>query len=332
MYAAIRVIADGVASLPPKVYRETSSGRVPAGDDQQLAQLLRRPSPGSTSADLFSTAMVHLMLDGNAFFAKYRSEQSIVQLGLLDPQAVTVEQRGSRIIYLYSAPQGGLQELGPADVAHVKAMSHDGLRGLSPVRQAMRVLQLNEALIAYLSSWLGNSSRPGGVLSVTDGARELGELKQQAEENFGFRGGQSGRIAVMTGDLAYTPVDPPLRDQEYMAQRDQSAREVARAMRVPAWAIDAPTGDSLTYSTVAQQNRYLLDFSLRPWLVRLERAITNDPDLCPGGTYLSFDTDALLRVDPDARAAFYKAGIEGGWLEVNEIRRREDLPPIGGQS
>ena len=254
VYAACRVLADGVASLPPRVYRDTPQGRVPAGEDQRLVALMRRPSPGSTSADLFSTAMVGLLLNGNCFIGKFRQEGSIVQLACLDPQAVTVEQRGARIVYLYSPPQGGpLAELGPADVVAVKAMSSDGLRGLIPVRQAMRVLQLNQALIDYLGAWLGNDSRPGGVLSVSGDSPappDLGGLKANAEESFGWRASPPGhgRIAVMTGDLSYHAVDPPLREQEFIAQRELSAREVARAMRVPAWAIDAPTGDSLTYS------------------------------------------------------------------------------------
>jgi HK97 family phage portal protein len=339
VYAACRVLADGVASLPPQVYRRTSQGRVPAGEDQRLAQLLRRPSPGSTSADLFSTAMVGLLLDGNCFIGKFRSEGSIVQLACLDPQSVSIEQRGSRIVYTYSRAEG-VSEHGPEDVLHVKAMSEDGLRGLSPVKQAMRVLQLNAGLIDYLSSWIGNDSRPGGVLSVTDpggalgGApgQQLSDLKQDAEELYGWQGKPPGhgRIAVMTGDLSYAAIDPPLREQEFIAQRELSAREVARVMRVPAWAIDAPTGDSLTYSNVSQQNRHLLDHCLRPWLVRMERAFTNDTDLCPGGTYFAFDTDALTRMDADARAAFYEKGIDGGWLTVDEVRQREDLPPLGG--
>jgi HK97 family phage portal protein len=336
VYAACRVLADGVASLPPKVYRRTLQGRIPAGDDQRLVQLLRRPSPGSTAADLFSTAMVGLLLDGNCFIGKFRQEGSIVQLGLLNPQSVTVEQRGARVIYTLSRPEG-ISEHGPEDVIHVKAMSEDGVRGLSPVKQAMRVLQLNAGLIDYLANWLGNDSRPGGVLSLGEGQRgrdEMFGLKDQAEEEFGWQAKPPGhgRIAVMSGDLSYVAVDPPLREQEFISQRELSAREVARVMRVPAWAIDAPTGDSLTYANVSQQNRHLLDHSLRPWLVRLEQAISNDWDLCPGDSYMSFDTDALTRMDADARAAFYEKGIAGGWLTVPEIREREDLPPIGGSN
>lgn len=333
VYAACRVLADGVASLPPRVYRDTGGGRVPAGDEQRLVGLLRRPSPGSTSADLFSSAMVHLLVNGNAFVGKYRREDSIVQLGLLDPSAVTVEQAGSRIIYRYSH-EGGLDELGPADVVHVKAMSSDGLRGLSPVRQAMQALQINQALATYIASWLGNDSRPGGVMTVTDGLGDLDETKRDAEELYGWRANPPGhgRVAVMTGEVNYTPVDPPLRESEFVAQRELSAREVARVMRVPAWAIDAPTGDSLTYSNVGQQNRFLLDHCLRPWLVRIERAFTNDADLCAGSTYIAFDCDALTRMDADGRASFYEKGLAGGWLTVDEVRAREDLPPLEAAS
>jgi HK97 family phage portal protein len=334
VYAACRVLADGVASLPPRVYRDTGSGRMPAGDDQRLLALLRRPSPGSTASDLFSTTMVHLLTSGNAFVGKFRHEGAITQLACLDPSAVAIEQEGGRIVYRYSQPEGGLIELGVADVVHVKAMSLDGLRGLSPVRQAMRALQLNQALADYLASWLGNDTRPGGVLTVTDGLGDLATTKRDAEELYGWQASPPGhgRIAVVTGEVGYTAVDPPLREQEFIAQRELSAREVARVMRVPAWAIDASTGDSLTYANVQQQGRFLLDHCLRPWLTRIEQSFNADADLCPGGTYLAFDTDALTRMDPDARATFYKAGIEGGWLTVEEIRAREDLPPLGGES
>ena len=77
------------------MYRDTPQGRASAGDDQRLVTLLRRPSPGTTSVDLVGQLMVHLLTYGNALLAKYRSEDTIVQLGLLDPQTVTVEHVGA---------------------------------------------------------------------------------------------------------------------------------------------------------------------------------------------------------------------------------------------
>jgi phage portal protein BeeE len=94
------------------------------------------------------------------------------------------------------------------------------------------------------------------------------------------------RVAVVSGDIKFEPVAFSADDSQFLQQRELSAREVARIFRVPAWAIDAPTGDSLTYANVAEQNRALSTLSLRPWATRIETAISNDPDLCPGGTYV----------------------------------------------
>jgi len=98
---------------------------------------------------------------------------------------------------------------------------------------------------------------------------------------------------------------------------------------VPAWAIDAPTGDSLTYGNVLEQNRAFVTHSLRPWLGRLERAISNDADLCPGGTYVLFNLDGLLRADAAKRSEIYARALdpETGYMTRAEVRALEELPP-----
>jgi HK97 family phage portal protein len=140
---------------------------------------------------------------------------------------------------------------------------------------------------------------------------------------------------VLSGEATFTPIAFSPDDAQFLQQRELSAREVARIFRVPAWAIDAATGDSLTYSNVTQQSRALIDFALRPWLARIERAISTDPDLCPGGTYVQFELDALLRGDADSRSTVYQRALGDGthpaWLTVDEVRALEDLPPIGGE-
>ena len=336
VFAAVRVLADSLASLPARVYRETPGGRIPAGGDQRLALLLRRPEPGSTSADFLSTATAHLLVYGDAFIAKYRSEGTITQLGLLDPQSVVVERKGERVIYKLSRLEG-LSEHGPDDILHVKAMSPDGLRGLSTVRAAGKVLGLNQGLIDYACNFLGNAARPGGILAV-NGEMPLrsdhaADLKADWQELFSGHGAGAGagKIAVLSGEgMSFERVEPALKDSEFLAQRELAAREVARIFNLPPWALGASSGDALTYSNVAMQNRYLVDHSLRPWITRIERAFSNDADLCPGGAYLVLDTDAFLRADPEARATYYEKALASGWLTLNEVREREDLPPLRG--
>jgi HK97 family phage portal protein len=330
-YACVRCLADSVASLPLHAYRKTDAGRVPAGDSQRIVQLLNRPSPGSTSADLLSQVVVHLNVHGEAFVGKFRSDGEIVQLGLLDPTRMDVELRGQRVVYTISAPTGR-SEHGVDDVLHIKGMSADGLRGMSPVTQCRTALGLSSSLQQSAKTFTERGSRPSGILTVPSAAG-LDQVQQAADAFNVTHGGVQNMhaVAVLGGDVSFTPIAFSADDSQFLQQRELSAREVARIFRVPAWAIDAPTGDSLTYSNVQQQNRAFLDHSLRPWLVRIERAISNDVDLCPGGTYVEFLLDALLRGDADVRSQIYARALDPatGWMTRSEIRALENLDPEG---
>lgn len=338
IFAAVRVLSNAIGSLPPRVYRRLENGsRQPAGEDQRLVQLLRRPEPGSTSSDLFGQVMLHLLVYGDCFLAKYRREQTIVQLACLDPQAVVVERKGESIVYSLSRREG-ITEHGPEDILHIKSMSQDGLRGMSTVRAAAKALQLSDGLISYAANFLANAARPGGILSVS-GEQPLRQgdannLKDDWQTLFSGQGTHAGagKIAVFSGNMTYEHVEPPMRDSEFTEQRRLAAQECARAFGLPPWAIGAPIGDSLTYSTVEGQNRYLVDHCFRPWAIRIERAFNADPDLLPGSNYLALDFDGFLRGDSAKRADYYGKALEAGWLTVDEVRAAEDLPPLGGES
>ena len=115
-----------------------------------------------------------------------------------------------------------------------------------------------------------------------------------------LQAGKFHSIAVVDGDMKFTPIAFSERDTQFLEQRQLSAVEVARVFRVPPRLIGAASGDSMTYSNVLEENRHFVTHSLRPWLVRIERAFSNDAELCPGGTFLEFDLDNLLRADAAA--------------------------------
>jgi HK97 family phage portal protein len=328
-WACIRVLSDSIASLPLHAFRRADQGRVPAGQDARIVRLLANPAPGSTGVDLISQVMTHLAIDGNAFLAKYRNgDGEIAQLGCLPPASVQVELRGQRVVYILDTIHGHT-EVGPESVCHIKGLSVDGVRGVSPVAQCRVALGLSASLQDSARQFFDHGSRPSGILSAPSANKD--EVQSLSERWALKHGGSENqhKVAVVSGDITFTPLAFSADDNQFLQQRDLSAREVARCFRVPAWAIDAPTGSSLTYANVQEQNRALVTHSLRPWLVRIERAITGDSDLCPGGMYVQFELDGLLRATPAERAAQYTAGLNPvtGWLNRSEVRELEDLPP-----
>jgi len=330
VFACIRALSDAAASIPLIPYRKTADGRTRA--EGRLVDLLRQPAPATTQANLIGQAVAHLNLYGNAYLGKFRDvDGRVEQLALLHPDRVTPELKAGRPLYTVNDGRGRQSVHGPDDVIHVRALSTDGLVGLSPVRQCRVALGLSQSLAEHAATFFENGARPTGVLKVPAGQSEALERVSEAWSSRQAGTRNAHRIAVLSGDVDFTPITGPLDDLQFVEQRHLSTAEIARVFRVPPWMVGASSGDSMTYSNVEQQALAFVTYSLRPWLVLIEQALSEDPDLCPGSLYVEFLLDALLRADSKTRADVFVAALdpERGWMTRAEVRRLENLDPEG---
>jgi HK97 family phage portal protein len=331
-WAATRVLCDAASSLPLHVYRRRDDGgreRVTSG---RLVELLDRPGPATTQADLISTLMAHLVIHGAGYVGKFRQQGEVTQLGPLHPERVRPELDGGRLRFRYSPGTTAQQMLSEADLVYVRGLSVDGLHGLSVVQQAADVLGLSRELIKHALSYFqvvdaGGVPRPAGVLSITrpidatGRARELEGLRAESRSH--------GILVIEGEDAKYLDIAGDLDSAQFVEQRRLVAQEIARVFRIPPHMLGAPTSDSMTYSTTEQQSLDFVKYSLQPWLRRIELAISNDPDLCFQRQYVRFEVDGLLRADAKTRAEVYALALDPvqGWMTREEVRRLEDLPP-----
>jgi HK97 family phage portal protein len=337
VWSAVRVLADAASSLPLHVYRRTAYGRERV-DSGKLVDLLDRPGPGTTQADLISSLMTHLAIYGNAFLAKYRSAGEITQLGLLHPERVRPELQNGQLRFRYSPPYTGAaqQLLTEADVVQVKGLSVDGLTGLSAVQQASRVLGLSDELVKHALSYFdtgaaGGTARPAGVLRLGEGASfdEQDRMKEKLRAESRPHG-----IMLVEGDAEYLPVASKLDDSQFVEQRRLASQEVARVFRIPPHMLGAPSADSMTYSNVEQESIEFVRYSLAPWLRRVELSISGDRDLAFQQQFVKFEMDGLLRADANTRSEVYARALDPitGWMSRDEVRRLEDLPEEASSS
>ena len=335
VWAAVRVLADAASSLPLHVYRKAAGGRERV-ESGKLVDLLERPGPGTSQADLVSSLMSHLAVYGNAYVAKYRTAGEIVQIGLLHPERVRPCLRAGSCASATRPRRGAAAAAHRADVVHVKGLSVDGLVGLRAVSQASRVLGLSDELVKHALAYFdvgtaGGSGRPAGVLRLGQGA-PIEELERTQEgEGKGERAaarhpGDRGRGRVH-GDhrparrRAVRRAAPTRRPGDRPGVPDPAAH----ARRAHRRLADVPN--------VEQESIDFVRYSLTPWLRRIELAISDDPDLAFQRQFVKFETDGLLRADADTRAEVYTRALDPvtGWMDRDEVRQLEDLPPAGGR-
>lgn len=332
-WACIRALSDAAASLPLVVYRRTGGGRVRIDGD--TATMLRHPAPATTQAGFIGQLVCHLQLYGNAYIGKARpgGDGEVRELVLLPPERVRPELKAGLPLYTVTDQRGRQTTHTTADVIHVRALTTDGVLGLSPIQQCRTALGLSSKLAEHAAKFFENDARPSGVLKLQAGSGTAETAERLADTWHERHGGlrNAHRIAVVAGELDFVPLSVPPDDLQFLEQRELSAQEVARIFRVPPWIVGAKDGGSLTYSNTEQQAAHFVTFSLRPWLVVIEQALSADVDLFPAGsdTYCEFLLDALLRSDAGTRAEVYTKALnaETGWMTRAEVRSRENLDP-----
>ena len=88
--ACARVIAEGLAQVPLKVFRSQGGVRTPADDHPLHGLLGDAPNDWQTSFEFIEQVVMHLVFCGNAFVFVNRGLGRVVELLPYEPQQVTV--------------------------------------------------------------------------------------------------------------------------------------------------------------------------------------------------------------------------------------------------
>ena len=130
--------------------------------------------------------------------------------------------------------------------------------------------------------------------------------------------------AFLNADVTLDAVGFDPEKLQLNAARNYIATELSRAIGIPAYFTDAPTGSSMTYSNATLAKQSLLDFSLIPIMTSIEERLSM-PDFTPSSQVARFDLDVYLRGSAIERAQVYEVLNRIGALTVEEIQRKEDM-------
>jgi HK97 family phage portal protein len=338
VWSCVRLISETAATLPLVVYRTDEAGRKVAAKDHPLYPILHdQPSWDMTAAEFWECQIASMTLWGNAYALKtYTPRGKLTSLDPLRPDWMSVTRnRAGRIIYRYNDPDvsGNKPEYTEDQVFHLKGFGMNGLEGLSPISYARHSMGNAMAVEESVGSTFRNMIRPSGVLT-TDQVL----TKQQQEQYLGgladkFSGTiNAGKVMPLMAGFKYQPISLPPEDAQMLQTRGFHVEEVCRWFRVPPHMIGHTERQTSWGTGMEQQMLGFLIFALRPYLTRIEQAIRKSL-ISPtewGRVSAEFNLEGLLRADSHGRAEFYGAMVEKGLMTRNEIRAKENLPPLPG--
>jgi len=334
VYAAVGVISEAIGSLPLRLYRRGDDSRTPAVDHPLHRCLHREPNEHQSSQEFIEWMTAAMLLHGNAYARILRGWDGQVRALIpLAPERVTIMRKGDAIAgFEYSNRDGERERLLPDEVFHLRHRAGpDPLIGQSPIQAARAVVELAMAEAQHGSAAFNNGTRLSGVLKMPGKLKDAQRASLKDSWRTQYAGGaNAGGVPILEEGMEYQPISMSLEDAEWIAARQFSVQEVARIFKVPPPLL-ADLGNA-NYANAVQVNRWFVTHCLGRHMSAWEGAISRQL-LTDAGRRMyqpEFSAEGLLRGDSDNRAAFYREGINAGWLLPSEARRLENLPTVEG--
>lgn len=328
VWACLKLLSEAISTLPLDTFRREQGTRL---QYRPRPDYLNFDPPRISRIEYLSSLMLSLLTDGNAFVVTPRDAMGVpLALIPLDPTLVKVEPRRGTSYFVIDG-----KEFTPFDIMHIKGMGLAGAhRGMSPISYAREVVDGARKAQEFGRAFLGNHAIPPAVLEIpagNDPAADQDRARRIVETWKATHGGTSnaGKIGALTGGAKLSTVAVTPRDSQWMEVRRFGVQEIARIFSVPPHLIADSSNSTSWGSGLAEQNLAFGQFTLRPWIERIEDAhgrLLTTHGL--GEAFVRLNVDALLRGATKDRYDAHAVGITNGFLTIDEARSLEDLAPL----
>lgn len=253
IYSLVRAFGQAVASVPldfwdgdPAVDKQAK----PLPQEDPLVQLMRRPNPHMSQAQLLEAGLVHRKLEGEDFWIMLGDGDKPIELsaGAKIPvprrilcargSAVTIQydsKWGWPTMYRVSVVGGQPIDVPPSAVITFRDYNPDDpRRGLGAVEVSIPVIELEHQADRYQRAILANSGDPGGYIIRKNGvaAPEIGaatenQIKQQRAPT------EAGKWKQIDGDVEYQPYKIGPREMDFPKMRERNRDYFAAIVGCP---------------------------------------------------------------------------------------------------
>jgi len=329
VWACIRLLAETVATLPCFLYERNSTGRK-LKTNHPIHKIFHDQANEELSAMNFREIMMyHLASWGNFYAEKVYDKMQVRELWPIAPHRVIPFRKNGQIIYEVTINEGDKRYFTREKIYHIPAFGYDGLVGHSPIWKAREAIALGLAAQELGSRFYSSGTNLGGIISLPTSISEKAERNIKDSLLGKYSGlGKSHRIMILEEGMQYERLGIPPNEAQFLETRKFQIEEVCRIFRVKPHMIAHL--DRSTYNNIEHESIEFVMHTIRPWLVRIEQAARMQL-LRPqerNNLYLEHAIEGLLRADSQSRGEFYNQMSTIGAYCINDIRSKENLPPI----
>lgn len=332
VWGCVRIIAECLAMMPIHLMIRDPRRPRKAETHPLYSLLLYSPNSESTAYLFWEAVVTAMLLRGNAYVEIKRYEGKISSLMFLSPERLTVVRdiNGNKRFF-YLDENGKSREIGKAKVWQLQGYSLDGRDGCSVIEYANKVF--GGAIAAERSAartfWNGMMQAVYYTVQAF-----LTDEQREAFRSHVVGTVERGQTPILEGGTDVKSIQIKPSDAQLLESRSYSVEQICRWFRVPPPMVGHNEKSTSFGTGIEQQVIGFLQFTLTPWITRIEQGIIQGL-LTPAERtryYPKFDVKALMRADSETRAKFYDTMVKGAMMTPDEARAEEGLPLMGGNA
>lgn len=331
VWACVRILSTTLASLPLNAMQPRQGIQVPASPQPVI---VADPFGGEGAGARFPSRRAgfkqlatSLLLRGNGYSMVTARDYLLrpVRLQVIHPDRVKVDldDEGGRIYEVDRTP------VPTHDMLHMTGLCMPGAaEGMSPISYARQAIGLGLAAEKFGASFFGQGAHLSGVITVP-GDLDKARARQMKEAFEASHGGLTNAhaIGVLSGGAAWTPISITPEDAQFLGTRAGQNLDIAMLYGVPPHMLGQVDRTTSWGTGIEQQSIGFTTYTLADWTGTFEDAWSA---MLPRTQTARFDTTELQRTDTTGRYAGYVQARTAGLLTQNEIRAKENMPPVDG--
>ena len=330
--ACINLISSTISRLPIQLIRKKRNGDIEIVKNDPRIGLLNDDTNDTLTAKQFWRAMLEDYYLGRGGFAYINRRlmtvnSSVESINYVDDRDISIGwQTFDPIFKDYDITVRGVRYL-PSNFIKILRKTRDGMRSISIIDESSLILE-----VAYeeLRFELANAKKGGARKGFLQSDKVLtSEKANELKNNYNrmYSNGNSDSVMVLNSGLTFKEAGATAAELQMNENKASNAEEICKLFGIPASMVTGSrTGNSMTEEDEKQFIR-----ACTAVMTDIECSLNRDFLLADEKKNKSwkFDTKELTRGSIRERYEAYKIGLDKNFLQIDEVREKEDLEPLG---
>lgn len=319
--ACVNKIADIVASLEVKLYRKMDN-RIEEIKGDGRVFLLNHDTGDTLDATQFKKAMVtDMFLERGGYAYVNRVGREVRSIHYVEAQKIGFQKNSDPIFKDYRISVNGKLYEGWEFIKLLRN-TRNGIYGMSIVEESPLLLNIVRSSQLFEKNLVKTGGNKKGFLQS---AKTLSKDAMTALKT-AFRNlysNNSENVVILNDGLSFQEASNSSVELQLNENKQTNGNDVCKIFLIPPTIINGGSSE-------ADRKQFLEDCII-PVLAKFESAI-NSVVLSEdekGEYFFAFDTSDILKGDIEKRYKAYEIACKNGFMQLDEVRHNEKLPPFG---